>query len=89
MDWEIIDGYRFEVGRNNNSKEVFVEVDSLGAALANMSSDGLLRAVYNLRIGDRYTDEYKIELLFKDIAPLNKQQILDLIEQEIKIKHNQ
>jgi len=88
MKWEI-HSYRFEVERSRNNNEGFIKLDSLNSALTNMSSDGWLHVMYELRIEDRITTEYKKELPYEDIAQLNEQQILDLIEQEIKIKFNQ
>ncbi len=88
MNWKIL-SYRFEVERSMNNDEGFIKADSLNSALTNMTSDGWLRVIYELQIEDRITTEYKKELPYEDIAQLNEQQILDLIEQEIKIKFNQ
>ena len=88
MNWKIL-GYEFEVERSMNNEPGFVQMDSLSSALANMSSDGCLRALYNLQIEDRITDTDKIDLPYQAVAKLNEQQILDLIEQEIKTKLNQ
>ena len=88
MNWKII-GIKFEVERSMNSSEGYIEVDSLNSALTNMSSDGWLRVKYNLQIEDRITSENKIDLPYEAVAQLSEQQILDLIEQEIKLKIDQ
>ncbi len=88
MNWKIL-SYRFEVERSMNNDEGFIKADSLNSALTNMTSDGWLRVIYELQIEDRITTEYKIELPYEDVAQLNEQQTLNLIEQDIKIKFNQ
>ena len=86
MFWKIFDEYGFEVDKDGN--EYPEKVDSLASALEKISSDGFLIVKYELQIEDRRTTECKIELPYEDVDQLNEQQILDLIRQEIKIKHN-
>ena len=86
MFWKIFDVYGFEVDKDGNKYPE--KVDSLASALEKISSDGFLIVKYELQIEDRRTTECKIELPYEDIAQLNERQILDLIRQEIKIKHN-
>lgn len=79
--------YKFETRRSMNQDEGFIRVDSLDSALKNLSSDGLLRAVYNLQIGDRISLDNQIELPHEFLSELNTKEILDYLDEEVDRRH--
>lgn len=85
MIWKIL-GYEFEV--DEDGSEYPEKVDSLESALIKMSSDGFLIAKYDAQIDDRTLIGQVETLSYEDITQLSEQQILELIERRIKIKHN-
>lgn len=85
MIWKIL-GYEFEVDKDGN--EHAEKVNSLASALLKMSSDRILIAKYDAQIGDKVLIEQVETLSYEEIDKLNEQQVLELIEHRVEIKHN-
>ncbi|MDQ3131351.1 MAG: hypothetical protein M3Q99_11405 [Acidobacteriota bacterium] len=77
--------YGFEVDKDGNKHPE--KVDSLTSALVKMSFDSFLIVKYEISIDDRIFIG-QVEIPYEEIHQLSEQQILELIKQEIKIKHN-
>lgn len=66
-----------------NNDRGFIEVDPLETALKEMASDGILRAICHPSV-DGKPLPVKIDLPYKEIANLSKQEILSLLDEEVK-----
>ncbi|MEP7037297.1 MAG: hypothetical protein ABI891_03045 [Acidobacteriota bacterium] len=84
MMWRIL-GCEFEVDKDGN--EYSEKVDSLASAMRKMANDASFIVKYDLQIDDRTYIEQVETFSYKETAQLSEQQILELIEQRIKIKY--